>query len=95
MKFHVGHIFVTRRMGKYEVPGQEEVMCAFPYRMYDSLSFLFFFFFFLSKGCMILSIYLPHIIEAILVTPNSNLKITMGIYAKKWFYVMISLVLIS
>ena len=46
-------------------------------------------------GCMILSIYLPHIIEAILVTPNSNLKITVGIYAKKWFYVMISLVLIS
>ena len=34
MKVHAGHIFVTRRMGKYEVPGQEVVMCAFPYNIF-------------------------------------------------------------
>ena len=43
--------------------------------MYDSLSvFLFHVRACVRKGCMILLIYLPHIIEAILVTPNSNLN---------------------
>jgi len=34
MKFHVGHIFVTRRMGKDEVPSQEAVVGAFPYKVF-------------------------------------------------------------
>jgi len=29
-----GHIFVTRRMGKDEVPSQEAVMCAFSYNIF-------------------------------------------------------------